>query len=78
MKGNNIALLAQFINIIEYSEQLKMSLNIEEQLQALPSVFSPFVIMFEVVSQDKLRVVVDWKARSCIAAYSGDTIIWQS
>lgn len=77
LKGNNIALLAQFINIIEYSEQLKLGLNIEEWLQALSSVFSPFVIKLEVVSQDKSLVVVDWKARSCTAAYSGDTIIWQ-
>lgn len=77
LKGDNIALLTQFINIIEYSEQLKLSLNTEDWLQPLPSVFSPFVVKLEVVSQDKLLVVADWKARSCTAAYSGDKIIWQ-
>ena len=55
----------------------KCRINIEERLQALPSVFSPFVIKLEIVPQDKSLVVANWKARSCTAAYSGDTIIWQ-
>lgn len=62
LKGNTIALLAQFINLIECSERLQLGLNVEEWLHALPSVFSPFLMKPEVVSQGKLLLVGDWTA----------------
>lgn len=56
----------------------KCRISAEKQLQDLLSVFPPSVIMLEVVSQDQLLVVVNWKLRSCAAAFSGNTIIWRS